>query len=960
MLLLYSLPLFLLFSFAGASAVKEPLKILESAIVEYMSSPVQVRNGMICVDNPLASGTHQALSDLLVKCPYQNGYEQSSMVDFLVHLGVAKPESDQKIVSSVRASFLGILEYCSIKLEPKLKNARSWKVLLRYVGRVFKEHAPSGTSYELAFEYEKYNFLIFLLMRWKLEFGRLKQLELKSVSTSKEAKRLFQALDENDSTTTVVAPATVSNSNSSAIGMTMVAAPVKAKKVLKGAIELYALSPLQDCNGTITIHDPPASDTHEALIKLLAKYPTENGWHERFMVDVLVELGFPRPGHHQSHFLVAQVKTSLINILQSCKVKVNAETKIAKSWPLPLKKVGEVFEKYAPSGTTTELVTNYDKYNFLVFLLVHWKLNHDGALPDYSSFVKRKKSLGISKSVGTGEAGATKLPKGKNSEDSAITDDELDTMNELPSNNNMSYQPNANTLVGLWGTEGKNIVNGLASISNSSQLNGNPWKDQQNPYQKIRNPPPVTFINSTATPTGERSSSQYRIPPVKLINSTSKSSGEHSQAVIYPKEPQRAQLAGVDVTGLKEAKRNLPNTNEDLPNKRQRVGEYEYALAPATGNSSNLDVTGIIAPAESLQPLDVLKRAVELFSLFPLRTVHGSAFIDNPSVSNTHNALSMLLVKYPRGNSIEMGSFDDFLVDLGFPRPPYVNAIILSVNSSFLDILDKCQEKVDVEFRDASSWEILKKVGDVFKAYAPPWTTTKLKTEDDQYNFLIFLLTHWKLMYGALPDFNRGASRNPGVSTYLPMGKKFKEADIITSTNFPYGYTSERPLMQQSYATPNTTFSANMANHGASIYSQPFINTVGISERQNYNPYLPVTNLSTNLTNSSVLGSYGGSTINGAPILSNTYPLSVQQYSITYPSAMTITSTDGGHSNPNNNTGLLVENAQKPIAPANVNQSQQLEEPATDIEGIQNPSSSCQGDSYIDYSNFLEYPEHWF
>ena len=933
------------------------MKILESAIEEYMSSPVQVRNGTLCVDDPFASRTHQALSELLVKCPYQNGYEQSSMVDFLVHLGVAKPESDQKIVSSVRASFRGILEYCSIRLEPKLKNARSWKVLLRYVGRVFKEHAPLGNAYELAFEYEKYNFLIFLLMRWKLEFGRLKQLELNSsfkVSTSKEAKKLFQAANEFKSATSVVAPVTRSNTNSSVIGNTKVVDSVQPLDVLNGAVELYARSPLRSSNGTILISDPAASDTHSALSRLLAMHPTENGFKEQFMVDVLVELGFLRPQPHQIHCLITHVKNSFVNIIQACKAEVDGKTKHAKSWTFPLIIVGQVFEEHAPRGTTMELVTESDKYNFLIFLLMHWKLNYFGALPDYSTCYIMPNTEGKSPVNEPPKVYSIPVPTTNtsthyyNTFGNTLTTTTASTLSNLggytvngpTSNNSTPYQPNANilamqpvlfstpyaTTTTNWGygekntdhaiTAGQNIGDGPPNTNISSQPNINTAQEQQQQYRSVRLPSGTIIYCDI---------------------SRSKRFREHSQEIVNPTETQDAQTTQVDNT--KELKRKNSSTIDEQSNKKRRVDGSEYVVALPTGNNSNSSVTGTTILAVSVQPLDVLKEAVELFALYPLRTVYGSAFIDFPYVSNTHNALSMLLVKFPRGNSIEMGSFDDFLVELGFPRPPYVNAIILSVKASFLDILQRCRLEVGEKYRNASSWDIpLKKVRNVFRMYAPVSTRTNLKTQEEQYNFLIFLLMHWKLKYGVLPDYNCSTSSNEETllkhnqaSINLPKERNLQAETVNVppsnnNTNFPYGYTS----LQQSYTaqantTTNSNYSANEANYGAaSMYAQPIINpvSISISEGQYYIPYFPA---STTLR------------VNEKPILPNAYPWNAQQYSTT---TTTMTSTNGEHSNSNNSTGSLIQEQ---------NIRQELEEPDRE-RGFHEQIE-------IDFSNLLEYPE---
>ena len=174
MLILYSLPLLFLFSFAGASAVNQHLKTLKNAIELYNSYPLRISSGSIIISDPDASGTHTALSKLLAKYPTKNGLWKSSIVNVLADiLEVAKPESDLKVISKVETSLGDIIEKCQISFDLKHGDAGSWSVPLNKVGEIFAKNAPPGTNAELQTQNDEYKFMIFLLMHWKLEYGRL-------------------------------------------------------------------------------------------------------------------------------------------------------------------------------------------------------------------------------------------------------------------------------------------------------------------------------------------------------------------------------------------------------------------------------------------------------------------------------------------------------------------------------------------------------------------------------------------------------------------------------------------------------------------------------------------------------------------------------------------------------------------------------------------------------------------
>ena len=688
MFLLYSLPLYFFLSFVGASDVKQPLQVLQTAVVAYISSPLRTFRGAIIIDDASASGTHRELSELLVKCPRDNAYKWGSMVDFLVQLGVSKPKYDSHVILSVKTSFRQILEKCQIGFDGEFQKARSWDVPLQKVSDVFNAHAPPRTSMKLNTHDAQYNFLVFLLMHWKLAFGN---------------------------------------------------------------------PPNNNVNTLQVVGQSPATTRNEAELVM----PTGEAGANDFFVTTL----------------------------NSEALKVNA-----------------VKEKVASASKPS-----------LVF-----------SIPVL----------------------------------------------------------NPNTI---------NANQGPFSSSYASQPNAHIWQERGQQHQTVSNHPLVNHNKST-----------------------SRLSGKLPQAIVYPDE--LAQSTGFD--GHRKLKRMTYSTKDESSNKKPRVDKFvstPSVVAPAIENiNSYSSVSGNTSVSAYVQPLDVLKEAVELYSLSPLRTLQGSAIIDIPSASNTHNALSMLLVKFPRGNSIETGCFDDFLVELGFPRPPYVNAIILSVKASFLDILQKCRIEVDVDYKNASSWDIpLIVVGDVFKAYAPLWTTTKLKTQDDHYNFLIFLLMHWKLKYGVLPDFNcLSSSHEETLTEYnqmtfianLPMVKTVNTPSSSKNTNFLIGgYSPEMLLLQQSH-TNQVNPTTNNNYMATSRIAQP----ISISKEQYYNPYFPVR---TDNPMSSVLNGYGGSTLNGNLVLPN-----AQQFQYSTNNVPTTTSIY--------HTGTLVRNILEPKKPQSDNQREKLEEPA--------------------------------
>lgn len=75
---------------------------------------------------------------------------------------------------------------------------------------------------------------------------------------------------------------------------------------------------------------------------------------------------------------VGNVQSTLVEILEKCFPKIDYNC-IKKAWGDLLDEVMKVFEEHAPLEVNKKLISkdDDDAYSFLLFLLVHFKLNFD-------------------------------------------------------------------------------------------------------------------------------------------------------------------------------------------------------------------------------------------------------------------------------------------------------------------------------------------------------------------------------------------------------------------------------------------------------------------------------------------------------------------------------------------------------------------------------------------------------
>ena len=155
-----------------------------------------------------------------------------------------------------------------------------------------------------------------------------------------------------------------------------------AVEMLKDAIATYANSPLCTIKGSITVMNPYASRTHAKLSSLLRIYPEKNAYKKTLMINFVTKL--KERGYCDSSFTSPyhSVQSTFHQIYDCCGIARDGENiHKNKGWIMLLALVQKVFNKYAPTGIKT--LVNYDEaHNFLLFLLVHYKLNYERIVPE--------------------------------------------------------------------------------------------------------------------------------------------------------------------------------------------------------------------------------------------------------------------------------------------------------------------------------------------------------------------------------------------------------------------------------------------------------------------------------------------------------------------------------------------------------------------------------------------------
>ena len=166
----------LLFLAVKASEDSRPLtamEVLKDAIVTYASSPLCTNNGGITVKDPTASRTHAKLSSLLLLSPDKNAYKKTNMIDFLqkfIESGYCKTLFSNPYYNA-QSTFNQILDCSGITHDQVGSQMnRGWCIFLSLVIMVFKTYAPAGIKKLVEYD-EAYNFLLFLLVHYKLNYG---------------------------------------------------------------------------------------------------------------------------------------------------------------------------------------------------------------------------------------------------------------------------------------------------------------------------------------------------------------------------------------------------------------------------------------------------------------------------------------------------------------------------------------------------------------------------------------------------------------------------------------------------------------------------------------------------------------------------------------------------------------------------------------------------------------------
>ena len=148
-----------------------------------------------------------------------------------------------------------------------------------------------------------------------------------------------------------------------------------AIKVLTDAIVVFASDPISTSKGKLTMSVPSSSPTHEALSKALRKFPTLNGYKKTNAPELIRELGNRKYCSSLSAHAHTNVKFTLLAILEKCSP---GDYDNIRSWEAILDAVRRVFEEHAPPEVSKKLISkNNDAFSFLLFFLVHFKLNYN-------------------------------------------------------------------------------------------------------------------------------------------------------------------------------------------------------------------------------------------------------------------------------------------------------------------------------------------------------------------------------------------------------------------------------------------------------------------------------------------------------------------------------------------------------------------------------------------------------
>ena len=146
--------------------------------------------------------------------------------------------------------------------------------------------------------------------------------------------------------------------------------------VLKDAIITFARSPICADKKDIVICMQPATNTHAELAKL-QYFPTQTGFQKGSMFEFLRT--FRNLGYCSSNSPTPfwDVQATFLRILKEAKVDAELTSNSHQGWSGLLNTVQVVYNMFPTLIGSTELVCNDDAYTFLIFLLVHYKLNYD-------------------------------------------------------------------------------------------------------------------------------------------------------------------------------------------------------------------------------------------------------------------------------------------------------------------------------------------------------------------------------------------------------------------------------------------------------------------------------------------------------------------------------------------------------------------------------------------------------
>ena len=242
----------------------------------------------------------------------------------------------------------------------------------------------------------------------------------------------------------------------------------EAIKVLKDAIVAYASDPIRTSYGRLTMSIPSSSPTHEALSKVLSKFPSLNGfdnYNTNMLFEELGTMGYCSTLYNRAF---ANVKWTLVPILEKCSP---GDYGYINSWDSILDAARKVYKEHAPPEANKKLIsTSDDAFSFIVFVLVHFKLY----LPEISkvaplrSTKSRQRNRGRKRkatSEGTEDETASQPKKVKASQQNT----ELDEVSSAP----ISYSVNNNystNLLHAFSHEHGNKVMTFLSRGDQSQM----------------------------------------------------------------------------------------------------------------------------------------------------------------------------------------------------------------------------------------------------------------------------------------------------------------------------------------------------------------------------------------------------------------------------------------------------------------------------------------------------------